>query len=58
MVKPDFVLVYDFPGYTNVDFSQLKQDLHIERIAEPERFGIFIDHMVPAAFADEEAYVA
>ncbi|WP_133646936.1 3-isopropylmalate dehydratase large subunit [Paraburkholderia flava] len=56
MVKPDFVLAYDFPGYTNVYFRQLKEDLHIERIAEPERFGIFIDHMVPAASVDEEAF--
>ncbi|GAB2924356.1 isopropylmalate/citramalate isomerase large subunit [Paraburkholderia jirisanensis] len=56
MVKPDFVLAYDFPGYTNVYFRQLKQDLGIERIAEPERFGIFIDHMIPAASAEEEAF--
>jgi 3-isopropylmalate/(R)-2-methylmalate dehydratase large subunit len=55
MVKPDFVLAYDFPGYTNVYFRQLKQDLGIERIAEPERFGVFIDHMVPVATEDEEA---
>ncbi|AET95124.1 homoaconitate hydratase family protein (plasmid) [Burkholderia sp. YI23] len=56
MVKPDFVLAYDFPGYTNVYFRQLKQDLGIKRIAEPERFGIFIDHMIPAASVDEEAF--
>jgi 3-isopropylmalate/(R)-2-methylmalate dehydratase large subunit len=56
MVKPDFVLAYDFPGYTNVYFRQLKQDLGIERITEPERFGIFIDHMVPVATEDEEAF--
>lgn len=55
-VKPDFVLAYDFPGYTNVYFRQLKEDLGIERIAEPERFGLFIDHMVPVASADEEAF--
>ncbi|MBN3845918.1 3-isopropylmalate dehydratase [Paraburkholderia sp. Ac-20342] len=56
MVKPDFVLAYDFPGYTNVYFSQLKKDLGIERIAEPDRFGLFIDHMVPAISADEEVF--
>lgn len=54
--KPDFVLAYDFPGYTNVYFRQLKQDLGIKRIAEPERYGLFIDHMVPVATADEEAF--
>ncbi|WP_028222926.1 3-isopropylmalate dehydratase large subunit [Paraburkholderia oxyphila] len=56
MVKPDFVLAYDFPGYTNVYFKQLKQDLGIQRIAEPDRFGIFIDHMVPVTTEDEEAF--
>jgi len=56
MVKPDYVLAYDFPGYTNVYFRQLKQDLGIKRIAEPERFGLFIDHMVPVASAEEEMF--
>ena len=54
MAKPDFVLAYDFPGYTDVIFKQLKDDFGIEQIAEPERFGIFIDHMVPATSAKEE----
>ena len=54
MAKPDFVLAYDFPGYTDVIFKQLKDDFGIEQIPEPERFGIFIDHMVPATSAKEE----
>lgn len=54
MVKPDFVLAYDFPGYTNVYFKQMKQDLGVAKVAEPERFGIFIDHMVPAVSTEEE----
>jgi len=52
--KPDFVLAYDFPGYTDVYFKQMKEDFGIERVAEPERFGIFIDHMVPAVTPKEE----
>lgn len=52
--KPDFVLAYDFPGYTDVYFQTMKEDFGIERVAEPERFGIFIDHMVPTATAKEE----
>lgn len=52
--KPDFVLAYDFPGYTDVYFKTMKEDFGIERVAEPERFGIFIDHMVPTATAKEE----
>ena len=51
MAKPDFVVVYDFPGYTDVIFKQMKEDFGIDRLAEPERFAIFIDHMVPVATA-------
>lgn len=54
MAKPDFVIVYDFPGYTDVIFRQMKQDFGIERVTEPERFAIFIDHMVPVATPKEE----
>ena len=54
MAKPDFVVVYDFPGYTDVIFKQMKEDFGIDKLAEPERFAIFIDHMVPTATAKEE----
>lgn len=54
MAKPDFVVVYDFPGYTDVIFRQMKEEFGIEKIAEPERFAIFIDHMVPVATPAEE----
>jgi 3-isopropylmalate/(R)-2-methylmalate dehydratase large subunit len=58
MAKPDFVLAYDFPGYTDVIFKQMKEDFGIDRVAEPDRFGIFIDHMVPAATpAEEELHI-
>jgi 3-isopropylmalate/(R)-2-methylmalate dehydratase large subunit len=54
MAKPDFVLAYDFPGYTDVYFKQMKEEFGIDKVAEPERFGIFIDHMVPVATPKEE----
>lgn len=54
MAKPDFVLAYDFPGYTDVYFKTMKEDFGIDKVAEPERFGIFIDHMVPAISPKEE----
>jgi 3-isopropylmalate/(R)-2-methylmalate dehydratase large subunit len=54
MAKPDFVIAYDFPGYTDVYFKSMKEDFGIEKVAEPERFAIFIDHMVPAATPKEE----
>jgi 3-isopropylmalate/(R)-2-methylmalate dehydratase large subunit len=54
MAKPDFVIAYDFPGYTDVYFKQMKEDFGIERVAEPDRYAIFIDHMVPATSPKEE----
>lgn len=54
MAKPDYVLAYDFPGYTDVYFRDMKEKFGIERVAEPERFGMFIDHMVPVATPKEE----
>ncbi len=54
MAKPDYVIAYDFPGYTDVYFRQMKEDFGIDRVAEPERFAIFIDHMVPATSPKEE----
>jgi len=54
MAKPDFVVVYDFPGYTDVIFRQMEEDFGIQKIAEPERFAVFIDHMVPTATPAEE----
>lgn len=54
MAKPDFVTAYDFPGYTDVYFKQMKEDFGIERVPEPERFAMFIDHMVPACTPKEE----
>ncbi len=53
-VKPDYVLGYDFPGYLDLIFRQMKEEFGIERVAEPERFALFIDHMVPANTPEEE----
>ena len=57
-VKPDHVLGYDFPGYLDLIFRQMKEEFGIERVAEPERFALFIDHMVPATTpAEEELHI-
>ena len=53
-VKPDYVLGYDFPGYLDLIFQQMKNEFGIEKVIEPERFAIFIDHMVPATTPEEE----
>ena len=31
--RPDFVISYDFPGYTDVFFRESREDLGVERIA-------------------------
>ncbi len=54
LARPDFVIAYDFPGYTDVIFKQMREDFGIARVADPKRFALFIDHMVPAATPKEE----
>lgn len=52
--RPDFVIAYDFPGYTDVFFRETREDFGIEKVSSPERFVLFIDHMVPATAPKEE----
>ena len=54
MARPDFVIAYDFPGYTDVFFKEAKEDFGVDRVPGPERFVLFIDHMVPATAPKEE----
>ena len=37
--KPDFVVAYDFPGYTDVIFQQMKNDFGTRELW---RFSIFV----------------
>lgn len=41
LAKPDFVIAYDFPGYTDVIFRQMEEEFGISKVAEPERFCTF-----------------
>ncbi len=52
--KPDFVIAYDFPGYTDVIFRQMRDEFGIKKVLEPERYALFIDHMVPTVNEKEE----
>lgn len=54
LARPDFVIAYDFPGYTDIMFKQMREDFGIEKVKQPERFALFIDHMVPVATPKEE----
>ncbi len=46
-VKPDFVLAYASPGYTEIYVETLRKQFGIRRLPEPERFAVFIDHNIP-----------
>jgi 3-isopropylmalate/(R)-2-methylmalate dehydratase large subunit len=52
--RPDFVISYDFPGYTDVFFREAREEFGVDKVDQPERFVLFIDHMVPAAAPKEE----
>lgn len=54
LARPDFVIAYDFPGYTDVFFRESREEFGVQRVPSPERFVLFIDHMVPAAAPKEE----
>lgn len=54
LARPDFVIAYDFPGYTDVIFKQMRDDFGVAHVKDPQRFALFIDHMVPAATPKEE----
>lgn len=45
-VRPDYMIAYDFPGYTDVMFRQMHDDFGLRELAEPERYVVFIDHML------------
>jgi 3-isopropylmalate/(R)-2-methylmalate dehydratase large subunit len=53
-VRPDFVVSYDFPGYTDVIFKQMKEEFGMSGVRDPSRYALFIDHMVPAITPQEE----
>jgi 3-isopropylmalate/(R)-2-methylmalate dehydratase large subunit len=52
--KPDFVLAYDFPGYLDLWFRQMREEFGVARVREPERYAFFIDHFVPGAAGIQE----
>jgi 3-isopropylmalate/(R)-2-methylmalate dehydratase large subunit len=52
--KPDFVIVYDLPGITDILFRQVKAEFGVDKLIEPGRFAVFIDHMVPPSSPKEE----
>jgi 3-isopropylmalate/(R)-2-methylmalate dehydratase large subunit len=54
MARPDFVHSYDFPGYTDAFFREMKDEFGLEAPPAPERFALFIDHLYPPQAPKEE----
>lgn len=54
-VVPDYLFAYDFPGYTDVMFRRLRDEFDIDKVPNPEKFVLFIDHMTPPQTPEEEA---
>ncbi|MFN8204830.1 MAG: aconitase family protein [Solirubrobacteraceae bacterium] len=52
--RPDYMIAYDFPGYTDVMFRQMRDEFGIESIDDPERYVLFIDHMLSNGSARED----
>ena len=52
--RPDYMIAYDFPGYTDVMFRQMHDDFGIRTLSDPERYVIFIDHMLTKGTEKEQ----
>lgn len=53
--KPDFVLAYPLRGFSERYMNRLREDFGMDRLIEPERYGIFIDHNIPSTSPTMEA---
>ncbi|GAA5055952.1 3-isopropylmalate dehydratase large subunit [Nocardia callitridis] len=52
-VHPARMIAYDFPGYTDVMFRQMREDFGITELLDPSRYVVFIDHMLTKRNAKE-----
>lgn len=52
--RPDYMMAYDFPGYTDVMFRQMRDEFGIESLNDPDRYVLFIDHMLSSGTTREE----
>jgi 3-isopropylmalate/(R)-2-methylmalate dehydratase large subunit len=53
-VRPARMIAYDFPGYTDVMFRQMREDFGITELVDPSRYVVFIDHMLTKKNAKEQ----
>jgi 3-isopropylmalate/(R)-2-methylmalate dehydratase large subunit len=46
-------MAYDFPGFVDVLIRQLEEDFGVRELDDPDRYVIFIDHLVTRRTAEE-----
>ena len=51
---PDRIMAYDFPGFVDVLIHQLEDDFGVRELEDPDRYVIFIDHLVTNGTAAED----
>ncbi len=53
-VRPDFILAYDFPGWADAMIDKLVNVYGVEQLSDPERYVVFVDHLVTRGDAVED----
>lgn len=46
LVRPDYILAYDFPGWADRMIETLTRDHGVDQLPDPERYVVFIDHLL------------
>jgi 3-isopropylmalate/(R)-2-methylmalate dehydratase large subunit len=44
--RPDFIVAYDFPGWVDAMIDKLVNVHGVEQLPDPERYVVFVDHLV------------
>ena len=52
-VRPDFILAYDFPGWADAMIDKLVNVYGVDQLPDPERYVVFVDHLVTRGDATE-----
>lgn len=51
--RPDRIMAYDFPGFVDVLIHQLEDDFGVRELEDPDRYVVFIDHLVTNGTSQE-----
>lgn len=54
-VRPDSMLAYEMPGFTDRLFDRMREQFNITALSEPDRYVMFIDHLLTRGNARESS---